>query len=139
MKILIDTSIWSLALRRNETELSGNDLNYLNELKELMSESRAVLIGPIRQEILSGITREDQFNLLKTKLSSFQDYPILANDYEMAAYFFNLCRKKGIQGSHIDFLICAVSSNNDFPIFTLDNDFFQYIKYCNFSLHKTRF
>lgn len=66
-----------------------------------------MLIGPIRQEILSGIKDKKQFNLPREKLESFYDHKITWNDYKTVAEFFNLCRSKGIKGSNTDFLICA--------------------------------
>jgi len=56
-------------------------------------------------------------------------------DYERAAEFYNTCRKSGIQGSQIDFLICAVAAGREIPIFTTDNDFLLYAKYLSISLH----
>jgi len=139
VKVLIDTSVWSLAFRRKESDLSKNEIIFLNELKELINEVRTIIIGPIRQEILSGIQNHNQFDQLKNKLSLFEDSIITTKDYELAADFYNICRKRGIQGSHIDFLISAFSVNNNYPIFTLDKDFNQYIKYCEIRLHKSRF
>ena len=81
------------------------------------------MIGPIRQEILSGIKDYKQFEILRNILRSFRDYPIKEIDYEKAAEYYNICRKAGIQGSNTDFLICAVSIENNFQIFTLDKDF----------------
>ncbi|NCP02896.1 MAG: hypothetical protein GW861_05895 [Deltaproteobacteria bacterium] len=60
MKTIVDTCIWSLALRRNETTSS----DIVDELSELISEVRVQLIGPIRQELLSGIKSTTQFNKL---------------------------------------------------------------------------
>jgi hypothetical protein len=42
--------------------------------------------------------------------------------------YFNTLRSKGIQGSNTDFLICAVSTRNNMPIFSNDNDFNHYKK-----------
>ena len=64
--------------------------------------------------------------MIKEKLSYFANTPIMDTDYELAAEFSNRCRKKGVQGSHIDFLICAVADRIDIPIFTSDRDFEQY-------------
>jgi predicted nucleic acid-binding protein len=93
------------------------------------------MIGPIRQELLSGITIESQFDALKEKLLAFEDIPLTREDYERAAEFYNTCRKSGIQGSQIDFLICAVAAGREIPIFTTDNDFLLYAKYLTISLH----
>jgi len=134
MKILVDTSIWSLALRRN------SDLNRkeVRELLQLIREFRTIMIGPIRQELLSGIPDVKNFIALREKLSSFDDFNIRSEDYESAAALFNTCRKKGIQGSHTDFLICAVSIANGFPIFTADKDFTAFQKHTGIKLHKIR-
>jgi predicted nucleic acid-binding protein len=81
------------------------------------------IIGPIRQELLSGVREQAQFDLLESRLACFPDVPLHAEDYVTAAKMFNLCRTKGIQGSNTDFLICAVAVRHDFAIFTKDGDF----------------
>lgn len=97
---------------------------------------QVVIIGPIRQEILSGISDKIRFKDLKRKISAFEDFTIKTTDYELAAQFYNECRSKGIQGSHIDFLICAVSMNHQMPILTLDKDFENYQTCIPISLEK---
>ena len=62
-------------------------------------------------------------------MSVFPDYIIQTRDYEFAAECSNECRRNGIQGSHTDFLICAIAIINDWEIFTEDADFLQYAKY----------
>ena len=126
MRILVDTSVWSLALRRKIDKLNSHEVTILKMLRELIQEVRVILIGPIRQELLSGIANESQFELLRKKLRAFEDLPLTTADYEAAADFFNICKKQGIQGSAIDFLICAVAHNHRLALFTLDNDFRQY-------------
>ncbi len=138
MKVLIDTSVWSLALRRKKEDLSNNEEKIVIELIELINESRAVIIGPIRQEILSGISSKNQFNQLKSKLSAFADFPIISRDYEKAAEFFSICKGKGVQGSHIDFLICSVAFDNNLSTFTMDKDFNLYAEHTGIMLHKIR-
>jgi predicted nucleic acid-binding protein len=123
MKILVDTSIWSLALRREKSGI------IVEKLSELILASMVVMIGPVRQEVLSGISDEKTFSNLKLKLEYFDDLPITTSDYEAAARFNNVCRSHGVQGSHTDFLICAVAVNRNLLIFTADQDFNQYAKY----------
>ena len=120
-KILVDTCIWSEVLRRKAPapDIAAN-------LAKLLRELRAVLIGPVRQEILSGISDEEKFVQLKKLLSCLPDAAITTEDYELAAQYANMCRRKGIQGSAIDFLICAVAVRNDFVIYTVDKDFEHY-------------
>jgi predicted nucleic acid-binding protein len=134
MKILVDTSIWSLALRRSGP-LSKEDRLLIDELNELIHEVRVVLVGPIRQELLSGISNQTQFGTLKEKLKAFEDLPLHRQDYERAAEFFNTCRKSGIQGSQIDFLICSAAAGAEIPIFTADKDFSLYANHLNISLY----
>jgi predicted nucleic acid-binding protein len=128
----VDTSVWSLALRRGDQ----SRLEFVKELRGLIQDHRVQVIGPIRQEILSGIRSESQFNDLKKHLDSFPDLPILTDDYVEAARYFNLCRSKGIQGSNTDFLICSVSVRNELPIYTADKDFELFTKHIPIRLHK---
>jgi predicted nucleic acid-binding protein len=133
--VLVDTSVWSLALRR---KTSSHENVISRELEELVQEGRVRLIGPIRQEILSGIRDQNQFEILKTRLRAFPDVFLQEETFERAAETLNLCRKAGIQGSNTDFVICAVAEENHFAIFTTDKDFLRYQKYSKFLLHKPR-
>lgn len=131
MKVLVDTCIWSQVLRHKSP-----DINLAKKLQELIQNSRVAIIGPIRQELLSGIPQIKQFNELKETLSSFEDLPLNTEHYEKAAEFCNICRRKGVQGSTIDFLICAVAIMENLVIFTVDKDFENYKKYLPLKLIK---
>ena len=131
MRVLVDTCIWSEVLRYrhpNET--------FAATLKDLVQDGNLAIIGPIRQELLSGISDPKQFHQLKEILSAFEDIPLVGVHFEKAAEFSNLCRKKGIQGSTIDFLICAVAHLENLIIFTTDGDFEIYKKYLPIQLMK---
>ncbi len=132
MKVLIDTPIWSYALRSEKTEFA----TYINEFQNLLKNQRIVIIGPIRQEILSGYSDLKKFERLYEKLNYFENSSITDNDYIEAARISNICRKKGIQGSHIDFLICAVAVRLRVDIFTTDKDFEYYQRYIPIKLYK---
>jgi len=134
MKIIVDTCVWSLALRRKEPI----ENEYVNELKELIKEVRVQLIGPVRQELLSGIKSEKQFNLLRDHLRAFEQINIKTEDYELAAEYFNTAGKIGIQGSNTDFLICATSYRHKMPIFTTDKDFVNLQTVLPIELHRIR-
>jgi predicted nucleic acid-binding protein len=124
MKVLVDTSVWSLALRRLKTAPMGAEQqSIVSALSDLMRDGRAVMIGAIRQELLCGIKTQAQFDALKSTLTAFDDVTLTRQDYENAAEAFNTCRSHGVQGSNTDFLICAVSINHQLPIFSIDNDF----------------
>lgn len=122
--VIVDTCVWSLAFRKKT--LAEDESRLVNFLASLIKNGRVVMLGPIRQEILSGISDRDKFLILKDGLESFFDFEIATKDYERAAELCNLCRSQGIQGSCVDFLICSVAKSNGFPILTLDKDFQSY-------------
>ncbi len=124
MRVLPDTPIWSAALRRTRGVASA----YRAEMVKLLNHGIVEIIGPIRQELLSGIREQSQFERVREHLRRFPDLPITTDDYEEAASFYNRCRSKGIQGSATDFLICAVATRNDLVIFADDRDFVNYSK-----------
>lgn len=131
MKIIVDTCVWSLALRRSVSKSNA----YVEELKNLIEEVRVQLIGPIRQELLSGIKSKKQFHQLKFHLEAFEDIEIQREDYELAAEYFNTAQSKGIQGSSTDFLICAISSRHNMPILSTDEDFVNFKSVIPIDLH----
>ncbi|WDE98145.1 PIN domain-containing protein [Lentisphaera profundi] len=124
MKVIVDTVIWSLALRRSTPED-----NVINDFTSLIEDQRIIMLGPIKQEVLSGYSDPHKFKKLKEKLSYFPNSPILDIDYEQAAEFHNICRRKGIQGSHVDFLLCACACRLNAMIYTRDKDFDHYSKH----------
>lgn len=124
MKFLVDTCVWSAVLRHKNPHRE-----LTKRLKDFIADGRVSIIGPIRQELLSGITDTKQFNRLKGLLSPFEDIPLSTEHFIKAAEFANTCRSKGIQGSTIDFLICSVAHSENLIIFTTDNDFENYKKY----------
>jgi hypothetical protein len=134
LKVLVDTSVWSLALRRQETA-EGPEVS---ELIELIRELRVQMIGPVRQELLFGIKSRTQFSKLRDHLRAFPDLELTSRDYESAAEFHNRCRGKGVQGSNIDFLICAVAARLKMPVFTTDADFFLFRQHLPITLHSPR-
>jgi len=134
VNVVVDTSVWSLALRRNRSQRSAEVL----ELGELIREGRAVMLGPVRQELLSGVPSAEQYETLREHLRAFPDLPVEAEDYEEAATFFNRCRARGIQGSNTDFLICAASARRGFAILTTDADFLHFAKVLPIQLHAPR-
>ena len=128
--ILVDTCIWSLALRNN----APKENTVAERLSQLIDDNQVRIIGPIRQELLSGYTDKNSFDRLRQKIKYFPNEPIVDVDYESAAEYSNFCRSKGIQGPHTDFLICAVSIRARLRIYTTDKDFQHYSKYLPISL-----
>jgi predicted nucleic acid-binding protein len=131
MKVLVDTSVWSLALRRQ----TRREDPAVQELRSLIDEGRVAMIGPIRQELLSGLKTTADFEQLRDHLRPFSDEPLETADFERAAEHFNTCRARGVQGSNTDFLICAVAERRNVPILTTDADFTRFAKVLPIALH----
>ena len=129
MRVLVDTCVWSQVLRHKNP-----NLELTKKMKDLINDGRVCIVGPIKQELLSGIPDIRQFNQLKELLSSFEDISLKTEHFLKAAEFTNISRIKGIQGSTIDFLICAVAHSENLMIFTTDNDFENYKKYSSIKL-----
>jgi hypothetical protein len=133
MKVVVDTSVWSLALRRSNPDPQSR---VVAELERLIREYQVAMLGPVRQELLSGVRDPAQFDRLRVKLGAFPDMALVAEDFETAAQFFNTCRAVGIQGSNTDFLICAAAFRRNLSIFTLDQDFSRFREHVGIVLHE---
>jgi predicted nucleic acid-binding protein len=138
VNVLVDTSAWSLALRRSPRDLSLAEKAVVAELTELINEGRAKIIGLVRQELLSGIKTPAQFAKLQEILRSFPDEPLATIDYEAAAAAGNQCRSKGLAVSVSDMLICAVAQSRGLAIFSTDPDFKRYASVLSLDLHEPR-
>jgi predicted nucleic acid-binding protein len=134
VRVLVDTCVWSLSLRSSESV----DSPEVSELIELVRELRVQIIGPIRQELLTGIKSRSQFTSLRDHLRAFPDLELTNRDYESAAEYHDLCRSKGVQGSNTDFLICATAARHKIPIFTTDAAFTLFQQHLPILLHRPR-
>ncbi len=134
MNVLVDTSVWSLALGRRRLTQAPET----SELAELVREGRVSLLGPVRQELLSGVTDEKHYAVLRDHLRAFPDVELDPGDYEEAATFFNRCRARGVQGSNTDFLICAAAARRKLGILTTDADFRHFAELLPIRLHAPR-
>jgi predicted nucleic acid-binding protein len=122
VNVLVDADVWSAALQRHR----GPESAEVRVLRELILEERVEIIGPVRQEILSGIREGERYERFRQTLRSFPDRPVELERFEEAAAYFNICRQRGIQGSSTDFLLCACAIAWNQPILTKDQDFKRY-------------
>lgn len=132
--VLVDTCVWSLALRRSKKHLRIEEGQTFDLLKEIISEGRARMLGLVRQELLSGIRHEEQFDRVLNTARNFPDVPLETQDYEDAARAYNICRNAGVSGNPVDFLLCAIAQHRNWAILTLDKDFAHYQKHIPFVL-----
>jgi len=134
MSVLVDTPLWSLAYRRKQGRLNPEESDATAVLAKLISGKRARIIGPIRQEILSGIAEPHSFNRLRELLRAFDDEPLHMDDYEVAAQSAHRCRSVGIATTSVDMLICAVAIRRKWTVYTTDRDFHRYSRALTFEV-----
>lgn len=121
MKVLVDTCVWSLALRRRRTTLlNAEERELVARLEEAVRDGNVVMIGPVRQEVLSGIKDEPQFLKTARLLEPFPDEEPHTGDFVEAARLFNLCRSQGVQCGPVDMLICAIAVTRRCLVLTND-------------------
>lgn len=129
MNLVVDTSVWSLVLRRPRVD--EDDPHVRAFRRHLESGDGMFLIGNILQELLDGLRSVKQFDRL---LALLDPYPLLALDrqiYVVAARLQSVCRSKGVNAGSIDFLIAAVCCQHGFPLLTADKDFSRIAVYCD--------
>lgn len=128
MNILVDTSVWSIAFRREARNLNPQQLRLKKLLTTLIGDGRVKIIGPIRQELLSGIREQAQFQQVREHLAAYPDLYLRTSDYELAAQMSNTCIAQGIANTPTDMLICSVAHVNGLAILTTDRDFKGYAR-----------
>jgi predicted nucleic acid-binding protein len=131
MAVLIDTSVWSRALRSNFRK------GERRVITRLIQDFEGAMIGPIRQEALSGMRHKAQFEKAREKLRAFPDLPLTIAVHELAAEYVNHCRAHGVQGSQVDFMICAAAIHYDLEVYTVDQDFQAFAQLLPLKLHQT--
>ena len=120
MRILVDTSIWSLALRRPSGIVNQESVL----LKTIIEQGEDIyLLGIILQEVLQGIRNPKDFLALTEYFKAFPLIDLTREDYVSAAQLKNHLIGKGKQGSTIDVLIASVAISRDCYLFTADKHF----------------
>ena len=134
MKVVVDTCVWSRFLRRNRPV---SDL-IAREVVRLVRRDAVQMLGPIRQELLSGAQPDERFEQLKEYLRFYPNVTLDEEDDETAASLYNRLRQRGVQGTGTDLLICAVAVRHGFKVFTIDTDFTVYANHIPIKLHQAR-
>jgi len=126
VRTIVDTSVWSLALRRKSIP---SDSAVVEKLNALIRDGHLVyLLGVILLETLQGIKSNEQREKVRQFLEPFPVLTLEREDYVEAANLSCLCRSKGIQASTVDFLIAGAAIRNDCALLTTDKDFLHIAK-----------
>lgn len=127
MTLLVDTSVWSLALRR-DTPASGPEIRALRDA--LLGDDVVVTTGLILQELLQGFAGPKSRNQI---IGHFAALPLLQpdrDDYVAAAEIRNTCRRAGVQLGTIDALIAQLCLRHKLTLLTTDKDFPLAARHC---------
>jgi predicted nucleic acid-binding protein len=120
MRILVDTSIWSLALRRPTGVINQESVL----LKTIIAQGEDIyLLGIILQEVLQGVRNPKFFFALTEYFKAFPLIDLKREDYVRAAELKNHLIGKGKQASTIDVLIASVAISHHCHLFTADKHF----------------
>jgi predicted nucleic acid-binding protein len=134
VKVIVDTCTWSQFLRSNPPARDP----VAEEVARLVRADAVQMIGPIRQELLSGAQPSHRFNQLKEYLRFYPNLALDEEDDETAASYYNRLRDRGLQGTGTDLLICAAAVRHSLKIFTTDRDFVRYASHLPIKLHRTK-
>ena len=127
MTFLVDTSVWSLALRR-DAEATAPEVHALKEA--LLGADVVVTTGLILQELLQGIVGP---KAVATIVERFAALPLIQpdrDDHIAAAALRNHCRRAGVQIGTVDALLAQICIRHDLVLLSTDKDFVHMAKHC---------
>lgn len=120
MRFLVDTSVWSLALRRDR---SGSDPAVERVEIALRSGEFVAVTGVIVQELLQGFHGPKDSKSIIERFDALELLAPTRDDHIAAASIRNTCRRKGIQIGMIDALLAQLAIGRELTLLTTDNDF----------------
>ena len=127
MTLLVDTSVWSLALRRDRVR----DEPQVEALRQALGGAQSVVTtGLILQELLQGFAGA---RAQREIVARFAALPLLVpdrQDYIDAAAIRNRCRRAGIQLGTIDALLAQLGVRHRLVLLSTDNDFVHAARHC---------
>jgi predicted nucleic acid-binding protein len=131
LSLFVDTSVWSLALRR-DAPVHGPEVSAL--IRALESGETLLTTGLVLQELLQGFSGSRSRGQI---LDRFSAIPLLApdrDDHVQAAELRNHCRRSGVQVGTIDALLAQLCIRHDLTMLTGDEDFGRIAKHSKLKL-----
>lgn len=133
--MLVDTSVWSLALRR-DAEQAAPEVAALRDA--LLGASQVFTTGLILQELLQGFAGPKTRDQLVERLSALAFLQPQREDHIDAAEVRNACRRRGVQVGTIDALLIQLCRRHDLILLSADQDFQAAAKHVEFRLWAAR-
>ena len=127
MTLFVDTSVWSLAFRRDQVSAASQ----VRVLRDALEGGETIVVtGLVLQELLQGFSGP---KARKDLIDRFSALPLLAPDrldHIDAAELRNRCRRAGLQIGTIDAVIAQLCIRHDLMLLTTDNDFALAARHC---------
>jgi predicted nucleic acid-binding protein len=131
LSLLVDTSVWSLALRRDQPE-AAPEVRAL--VRAIESGDQIVTTGLVLQELLQGFSGPKARDQIVNRFASFPLIVPDRDDHVAAAALRNLCRSRGVQIGTIDALLAQLCVRHDLMLLTTDQDFGHMARHCDLQL-----
>jgi predicted nucleic acid-binding protein len=120
MRALIDTSVWSLSLRR---EGPADHPTMETLMSMLRADEDVFLTGPILQEILQAFRSDSSFRRVARHLEPFPLLELERPDFIAAATLHRRCMARGVSVSTADCQIATAAIRHDCLLLSADKDF----------------
>ena len=119
MSLLVDTSVWSLSLRRDSREIP----ELLELRRALAGYDLVVTTGIIVQELLQGLVTDVSRSRVRDRMSRISHVAAELDDHLDAAEAFVACRRRGVQLGSVDALLATICIRRGLTLLTTDRDF----------------
>jgi predicted nucleic acid-binding protein len=120
MTLFVDTSVWSLALRRD----AAPDLPETAALRTALSgDALVVTTGIVLQELMQGAVRDSSRRLIAERFRAIALVRPDRADHIAAADLRNHCRANGVQLGTIAALLAALCIRRELTLLSTDRDF----------------
>lgn len=127
MTLFVDTSVWSLAFRRDRVSETAE----IRALRAALEDGQTIVVtGLVLQELLQGFSGP---KARREIVDRFAALPLLApdrDDHIDAAELRNRCRRAGVQIGTIDAVIAQLCIRHDLVLLTTVNDFVLAARHC---------
>ena len=119
MTLFVDTSVWSLALRRDAAE----DAREVAALRAALGAEVVVTTGLVLQELLQGFSGPKARDAVLERFAALPLIPPDREDHVAAAELRNACRRRGVQLGTIDALLIQLCRRYELTMLSADKDF----------------
>lgn len=130
--IVVDTTVWSLVLRRRRPVRTHPAAR---ALQQAIEDDQTILVpGIVLQELLAGIRETAQARRLRATLDGFILMLASRDEHVSAAHIHTACARRGVTAATVDCLIAAQTIGHEARLLTTDTDFNRIAENCDLKL-----